>query len=110
MHPDPEAVAVCQEITLKQVSSGNARCTLCGRRATVAMCWIPNLAILNELHTPFGQSRIMGYGVCAWCEQRLNASQGDSLYNLISQRLIQHLWDCNQIFTARERTPSIFLN
>lgn len=110
MHPDPQALAVCQQMTLQQVSSGKARCTLCGRTATIAMCWIPNQAILNELCTPFGHSRIMGYGICAWCNQRLDASQDDSLYDLISQRLIQNFWDCDAILTARERMPSIFLN
>lgn len=110
MHPDPQAIATCQQLTLQQVSSGKARCTLCGRRATVAMCWIPNQATLNELHTPFGQSRIMGYGVCAWCDQKLAASQDESLHNLISQNLIQHLWDCDAVFTMREWMPSIFLN
>ena len=110
MHPDPQALAVCHQMTLQQVSSGKARCTLCGRTATVAMCWIPSPAILNALHTPFGQSRIMGYGVCAWCEQELAASQDDSLHDRISQRLIQHLWDCDAVFTTMERMPSIFLN
>ena len=110
MYPDPQALSVCQKLTLQQVSSGRAHCTLCGRKATVAMCWIPSPAILNELHTPFGHSRVMGYGVCTWCEQELDASQDESLHNLISQRLIQHLWDCDAVFTTRERMPSIFLN
>jgi len=110
MYPDPQALAVCQLMTLQQVSSGKARCTICGRQATVAMCWIPSQAVLNELHTPFGQSRVMGCGVCAWCNQQLDAAQDDSLHNLISQHLIQHLWDCDAILTARERMPSIFLN
>ena len=110
MHPDPEAVAVCQKLTLKQVSSGQCRCTLCGKQATVAMCWIPNLAALNILLTPFGHSRVFGYGICRKCEKRLNASKDESLHDLISQRLIKDLWNCNLVMTPREQIPSIFLN
>lgn len=110
MNPDPQALAICQQATLQNVLSGRCRCTICGRQATVAMCWIPSFAILNKLHTPFGQSRVMGYGVCAMCEQSLAASQDNSLFDLISQRLIQYLWDCDAILTPRERMPSIFLN
>ena len=110
MYPDPEALAVCQKLTLRQVSSGQCHCTLCGNKATIAMCWIPNLAALNILLTPFGHSRVFGYGVCRKCEKRLNASTDDSLHDLISQRIIKNLWDCNAVMTPRERIPSTFLN
>ena len=110
MHPDSEAVAVCKKLTLQQVSSGQCSCTLCGKKATVAMCWIPNAAALNRLLTPFGNSRVFGYGICRRCEKRLDSSKDESLHNLISQRLVQHLWECDAVLTKRERLPSTFLN
>lgn len=110
MHPDPEAVAVCQKLTLQQVSSGKCHCTLCGKKATVAMCWIPSQADLNKLLTPFGHSRVLGYGVCKRCENCLGASKDESLHSLISQRIIQDLWDGNVVMTKREQIPAIFLN
>ena len=110
MHPDPQAVAICQKLTLKQVSSGQCRCTLCDKKATIAMCWIPNAAALNMLFTPLGQSHVFGYGVCKRCEKRLNASKDDSLHNLISQRIIKNLWDCDAVMTKQESLPAIFPN
>ena len=110
MLPSQQAIEECERLTMQHVASGECNCTLCGDQATVAMCWIPSEAMLNKLLTPFGQSRVFGYGVCDQCEKQIRLTPDDSIYSLISQRLIDSLWDCDAVLTPRDRIPAVFLN